>query len=235
MKKLFIIIFAANFFLLSCKKDDDIYTPGTSKGVDVSSILQLDAKGATDIPADQATPVTIYVTMRADAAAASKTITLATTVGIFGNSQATSSVTADANGKAEFTLTSANIGTAIVTATSGAYSVTTSVKFVAAMPDDLILTADKYQVSPSETATMTATLYRAPQSGSVTDPVKVEFSVSGGSGQPLFIPAFAYSTHGVATAVLGNPFGSVGTYTVTATSTNQQGQPISKSITVVIK
>lgn len=235
MKKIIIIIFAANFLLLSCKKDDDVYTPGTSRGVDVSSILQVDAKGVTDIPADQVTPVTIFVTVRADAATAKKIITLATTLGVFGNGQATSSVTADAYGKAQFTLTSAVIGTAIITATSGAYSVTTAVKFVAAMPDDLILTADKYQASPSETATMTATLYRAPQSGSITDPAKVEFSVSGGAGEPLFIPAFAYSTHGVATAVLGNPFGSVGTYTITATATNQQGQSISKSITVVIK
>jgi hypothetical protein len=235
MKKLFILLFVANIFLLSCKKDDDVYTPGTTDGVDVSSILQLDAKGATDIPADQATTVTLFITMRADASTTNKAITLATTLGKFGNGTKSSTVTVDAYGKAEFTITSDAVGTAIVTATSGSYSVNASVKFVAAMPDDLILTSDKYQVSPSETATITATLYRAPQAGSVTNPAKVEFSVSGGSGEPLYIPSFAYSTDGVATAVLGNPFGSTGTYTVTAKTTNQQGQPVSKSIVIVIK
>lgn len=235
MKKIIIIVFAVNLCLLSCKKDDDVYTPGTATGTDIANILQIDSKGATDIPADLATPVTIYVTVPADAATAKKTISLTTTLGVFVNGLATSSVIADAYGKAQFTLKSAAIGTAIISATSGNYSVNTSVKFIAAMPDDLILTADKYQVSASETATMTATLYRAPQSGSVTDPAKVEFSVSSGSGNPLFIPAFAYSVHGVATAVLGNPFSSTGTYTITAKTNDQQGQSVSKSITIVIR
>jgi len=235
MKKIITIIFAISFCLLSCKKDDDVYAPGSASGAEIANILQIDSKGVTDVPADLATPVTIYVSVPADAATAKKTITLTTTLGVFVNGQATSSVIADAYGKAQFTLKSAGIGTAIVSATSGNYSVNTSVKFIAAMPDDLILTADKYQISASETATLTATLYRAPQNGSVTDPAKVEFSVSGGSGNPLFIPAFAYSAHGVATAVLGNPFSSTGTYTVTAKANNQQGQSISKSITVVIR
>lgn len=217
----------------ACKKDDDIYSVGSKNSTSVDQIIKVTNVSENTIPADLLSKSIISLHITPDALAANRVVTLSTTLGKFANGEKTTSVSADAYGNTQFSISSGEPGIAVITASVKSVSITQQITFISAMPDDLILSADKYLLDPTGSANITVKLFRNPGSGTVSDPVKVNFSISGPSDN-LVIAPFSYSANGTATAVLANPFGAKGTFLLTATVTKQDGVLLSRNITIVI-
>jgi hypothetical protein len=232
--KIILCITTAALLLIGCRKDDEDYSAGNAEAVPTDRIIKITKISEINIPADTETTSTISLHITPDALAANRSISLSTTLGKFSNSQKATTLTVDAHGDGTFTLSSADIGVATVTATVKGISVDTTLNFQAAPPDDLLLTADHYILDTTQSAVITVMLFRDPGNGVVTNPQKVNFSITGTGADQLILPAFAYSTAGNASATLSNPAAIKGSFIVSVSINNSKGIAIVKTLNMKI-
>lgn len=235
MKRYFLLL-TGMFLLCTCKKDDEVYTAGNRKGASLSSIIRVTGISVATLEADTAdvSQITLHIDPESDPA--NRTITVNTTLGNFLNGNKSMTLTADAAGNAVAVIRSPLAGDAQVTATVKSISVDTVVHFKPAPADDLLLTADNYNTDTSGVINVTATLSRNPGRGLPSDPAKVYFTVTPGTGATALVyPAFANTTAHVATAAIKNPFKVPGTFTIEAKTPGDNADTIRRTVTVIIK
>lgn len=227
---------ALSILIVSCKRDDDVYTIGGKNGQAPTRFLTITTLSATQQEADTASLITINLQIAANADSASHTITINTSLGKFSNGKATGTITAGADGKASISLHSGTLGNAQLSFTAKNITVDTTIKFIAALPEDMLLTADKYSGDSTSTFGLSTTLVRNTGKGIVTDPVKVFYSVRPASpGATLVLPTFSESIKGTADCIVSNPYKVKGRFTIMAASPKAGGDTLRKYITLIVK
>jgi acid phosphatase family membrane protein YuiD len=234
MKRININILAVSalFFTISCDRDEDLFSIGNAKGPSLSDIIHF-TELSTDPPiADSVTPVIIKLRISPEAMSTKTDVRLVTSLGTFPNNDTAIILAANSTGALSTSLTSNKAGLAKIRASVATYSLDTSVVFHPASPEDMILVADKYVFDTSEDATITASLFR--DTGAVSDPIKVFFTVMPDlpSVPPLLITPFANSNDKQATALITNPYGTQGWFTVSAATLHQNGDTLRKSLRI---
>lgn len=219
----------------ACEKDDDIYSQGSKDATEIDQILSITAISDSTITADGQTTSKISLKITQDAGLSNRTVMLSTDLGVFSNGEATETVTVDAYGNGQFQISSNKTGKATIMATLKNTKVRTMINFIPALPNDMLISADKYVLNPQESANITVALSRDPGKGVVSDPVKVSFSIIGTNADLLIIPPFARSDSGAANVALSNPFGIKGNFAITASAVNQDNTPFSRTIRIQIQ
>lgn len=236
MKKQLTFFALLAVLLQGCTRDDKVYGIGNDEGYSAADVLRFeDTVGSVPVPADTQSTAIIGIQVSPQAASSNRSVYVTTDLGHFGDGSSADSIYVDAAGKGAIRLHSGVPGIATITATLKDIRVARTLSFVAAMPDDLLLTADKYAVDTTEAIQLTAVLSRTPGFGKVTDPVKVLFTISGTGADQLVMPQFAQSSTSTANVTLSNPFRISGSFIVTAATTNQQGVIIKRSLSIQIR
>ncbi|WDF78274.1 hypothetical protein PQ469_30775 [Mucilaginibacter sp. KACC 22773] len=218
------------------KKDDDVYTLGSDKSVKISEVISI-SKVSNATPLADTTDISlIEVSINPASDSANRIVTLSSSLGTFIGGTSTITLTADAGGKALAKLRSSTPGSATVTAKVKAASINTIINFVAAPPEDLLVTADNYKPDTSQTVTLTVNLFRNPGHGLPSDPVRIWLSVKPDLGSnSLVYPAFVNSASHQGTFVISNPFIARGAFKAEAKVLGARGDTLRRSITIVIK
>jgi len=190
-------------------------TIGNPKATPLSDIIHF-SKVTDSATADSENSALITVHINPISDSMQRQITIRTTLGHFPNNDTTMNLTVDGYGDVNVPLVSSKAGLALIRASTGQYSVDTSIVFSIALPDDMTLVSDKYVIDATVTASLTCSLFR--NNGQPTDPIKVWFQVIPDSIglSPLIAPAFVYTTNHTGTTSLSNPYHSQGWFTVTA-------------------
>jgi len=220
--------------LAACSPDDAYVTPGNKKGPTVSSIIRFMPNTVNNNVADSISPLYVNVQITPEAALSKRVITLSTSLGFFSNKDTVINLVADAEGKLTAPLISNQPGIALIRAKASGIAIDTIFKFEVSYPDEITLEADKYNVDTSDTATLTARLFK--NKGVCSDPIKVFFTVKPDSvsRNPLIITPFGYSANKKIEAKLANPFHVQGWFSITSATTNQNGDTIKSSIRLKI-
>lgn len=234
MKLLFRLL-SGCLLLPGCKKDDEIYTTGNAGSTAIDNIIHITGITNSTTEADNATVATIYLQQNPEADATAKTIIVTIADATFRNGQTTDTLTADAYGKAIAEIKSGTPGRALFSAKTKSVQIDTSIHFTAALPNGLLLTADTTVVNTGTNINFTASLLREPFKGSVTDPCKVLFSVTGTGSESLVLPELGYSAEKIVSATLKNPAGVTGNFRVEAKTVAASGDTLRKYITIQIR
>ena len=234
-----LLITTTALLIFSCKKDDDIYSQGNAGGPPVSTLIQIVKVSKTTLEADSATVSTIEVNIHPETDSTSRVIFFTTTLGNFLNGKTSDTARADAYGHASVSLLSNSTGTANIRARVKFVTVDTTVNFTQALPDDMLMTADKYIGDTNAVFTVSNNLFRNSGRGKVTDPVKVFYSVTPEllTSPPLIYPQFAFSTGRRASIIILNPAKGKGNYRIDSkvVSALVPTDTIRRSITITIQ
>ncbi|GGH65776.1 hypothetical protein HNQ91_002009 [Filimonas zeae] len=233
--KLILQLLSGCLLITGCKKDDEIYTTGNSGGTAINSILSISGITNTTVEADNSSVATIYIQVNAEADATAKSIIVTVENATFRNKQTADTLTADAYGKVIAEIVGGTPGRALFSAKTKSVQVDTSIQFIAALPDVLLLTADTTVVDTLTNPTITAGLLRAPFKGTVTDPCQVLFSVSGTGSESLVLPEMGYSTENKVSVTLKNPAHVTGSFRVEAKTVAASGDTLRKYTHIQIK
>lgn len=218
------------FLAISCNSEDDEFA--LNKGISPASIIyfkQIDNPGTQ---ADGVSLSTFTIQINPEFDSSFHEITLSTSLGKFANGQKTDTITANAYGIAYFTLSSESTGEARITATVRSYTVSTTVDFEPALPDDILLSADRLVIDNTANITVTSQLVRDSFRGKVSDPLKVHYTVTSLAAQTntLIFPDFSMSSQGVSTITVSNPFVLTGDFKVRAETLSASNQPLVKEL-----
>ena len=238
MIKQHIIIAGALLLLTGCgKKDDDRYLIGGPSGVPVSRIIAFKTLSPLQLQADNITPCLVTVKIDPGTDSINRVVIFSTGNGSFPNGYAADTVTANAYGIAAASFVSKRAGDAFVSARIRSYSIDTLVQFTAALPDNLHLTADKYTSDDVDSFRIDASVSRDGGRGQVTDPVKVFFSQtpSATGVAALVFPASTFTSEGVASITVKNPYKVTGTFDIVAKTVNDKGDSLTHTVTLVIQ
>jgi len=232
----FFILFFAVLLIFGCiKRDGDIYSIGNPNGAQVSDLIKITSVSKTSIEADNVTASVITIKIHPETDTLARLITVTTSVGTFQNGKTSDVVTADAYGIATVSLISPTPGITSFTAKIKSWSIDTTVTFIPALPDDMLLSADNLVVDANASIVMTDVLTRNPFRGSVSDPCKVSFVVTGTGSNALAYPAFSISADKKATATITNPTHIKGSFQVEAKTLSSIGDTLRKSIGIIIQ
>jgi hypothetical protein len=221
---------------VGCKKEDDMYSTGNREAVPLSEIISFISVSPVQLEADSATACTINVQIHPETASGNRNVKFITDNGVFANGDTMQIVTANSEGKASARLVS-NIPkkTIVRVKVLDAFVIDTAITFTPALPDDMLLSADTYQGDTSTQFRITSELFRNPQRGKVSDPVKVLFSVVAlDTTINLVYPIFAFSADQAATITLLNPFHAGGRFNVTAKTPTAAGDSLTRTILVIV-
>ena len=234
MKKNFLILFAVTLF--SCKKQDDQYLVGNPNGPQLNDIIAFTKISSNILEADSASLTTIQVRINPEADTNNRNVTFTTSSGLFTNNDTTQVVYVNAEGDASVSLLDNKPEMVHIKASVLTYSIDTTVTFTAALPDDILLTSDKYVADTIDSITITTQLFRNAGKGRVSDPVKVFYKViSLDTSVNLVYPAFAFSSTQIANITIINPYKTKGGFNITSQVLSAKGDTLSKNILIKIK
>jgi hypothetical protein len=230
----FLLIFSIGW--AGCKKEDDTYTVGDKGGVALNNVLEFTAVSPAQLDADSASLATLTVKVDPDATVANRAVKFHTDGGTFLNGDTAEIVTANSEGYASAYLLSDSPRVAHVhVSVLNTYSLDTTVTFVAALPDDMLLSSNKYAGDTTLSFVITSSLVRNTQRGKVSGHIKVNFSVAPlDTTVNLVYPPFAFSVGSNATITLSNPFQVRGRFTITASTLSSTGDSLSRNIQIKI-
>jgi hypothetical protein len=235
MKKIIAICVVVGSVFFSCDKQDDLYTIGSNKGTPLSEIISFYKVAPVSLDADSASLCTITVKLNAEADLSNRNVTFISSGGMFTNQDTTRVVQANSEGYATVNLLSETAGTIRVKASVLTYTIDTVVKFVAALPDDILLSADKFTGDTSDSFEVTTRLFRNPGRGLVTDPVKVFYLVASlDTSLNLVYPEFSYSSGRAAKIEITNPYKISGRFNVSSKVVSAAGDTLARRIMLVI-
>ncbi|MCG2616772.1 hypothetical protein LZZ85_20905 [Terrimonas sp. NA20] len=231
-------IFASSLLItgISCEKEDDSYDVGTEHGVPIDDVIKFQAVGPMEPEADSVSPCTITVKIDSRASAANRVVKFFTSLGTFTNGDTVQTITANSDGVVRANLISDSPGNAkIRVSVMDRYARDTMVNFRPAMPDDMLVSPDKYEADTAASFQLTSRLFRDPQRGKPSDPIKVLFTVVPlDTTINLMYPAFTFSDGQSATIALTNPFKVTGRFNITAKAGAATGDSISRTVMIRI-
>lgn len=233
-----ILSLTALLALGQCKKDNNTYDIGGPDGIPLSDIIRVESLSSLSLEADGVSPCLIGIQLNPNTDSVDQSVIFNSSIGQFPNGLGTDTTRIDAAGVATLPLLSHVTGQALIKATAGGYSVDTTITFTQALPDAMLESADIYTGSSTDSFHITCKLFRNPERGTVTDPVKVLFSVSPATvnnAPALIVPAFAYSQQGIVTVTVQNPYKNPGSFVIQASTTADNGStltPIPVTLTI---
>lgn len=234
MKPIAVISFA--LLLCSClKKDDEIYSIGNTQSTPVAEIISITGITKPSLEADNASMTTITIKVHPETDTLARMITITTSVGSFANGKTSDVIQADAYGNATVSLISSTPGVSTFTAKIKSWTIDTTLSFIPALPDDMLFSADNTVVDTNASIVLTDALSRNPFRGSVNDPCKVFFAVTGTGSASLIYPAYSMSADKKATVTITNPSHIKGTFVAEAKTLSSKGDTLRKSVTLTIQ
>jgi len=233
VRLLYILICLGIFTLSACQRDEDFLTPGNVNGVKVSDIIRFAQVPASGF-ADSQTQSVFVIHINPETDSNRRQVSVRTSLGYFSNGDTIITLNADSYGNISAPLSSGKDGIAQIKATTGIYSVDTSIVFAKAYPDDMTFTSDKYVMDTTSTATLTCTVFR--NWGKPTDPLKIWLAVIPDSTRlpALILPSIIYTANHVATASLTDPYHSEGWFTVNAYTLTTATDTLKRSFRIQI-
>lgn len=145
------------------------------------------ALAADSLPADEASTVLVRAVLRRESTLAPREVTFETSAGTFaGGTGSSITVRADSTGTALALLRAPlEIGSALVRARAGVTTLQGTLRFVRALPQSLVLSADSFKVAanPGRPFKVRASLRRSP--GRVTPGATVTFTAADTLGVPV--------------------------------------------------
>lgn len=231
----FILLACAPLFLLSaCERDEDLFDLNSKDGVPLANVIKFATISSGTVLADSVSFALIKVQVSQNADSVNRSVVLTTTLGAFPNNSNTITLPVNALGEASVQLISDKPGTAQLRATVKNIPVDTTIVFLPALPDDMILRADNYVVDTLHSITVTSQLFR--NTGFTSDNLKVLFKATpDNAGNILVLPPFAYSNNGTASVTISNPFHYRDWFTIEAKTASAKGDTLVKTIRVRIQ
>lgn len=231
----FSLLVMVSFVLLGgCERDDDYFDLNSKDGVPLNNVIRFSAVTTGSVLADSVSFALIKVQVSQNADSVNRSVVLTTTLGMFPNNTNTVTLPVNALGEATVQLVSDKPGTALIRATVKNIPVDTSVVFVPALPDDMILSADNYVVDTNTNITVTSKLFR--NTGFASDNLKVLFKATpDNAGRLLVVPPFAFTNNGTASVTISNPFHYQDWFTIEAKTASAKGDTLVKTIRVRIQ
>lgn len=230
---LYISLLFLSFAACDARRDDDLYQINKNN---INDVMRFTAIAPDTVAADSFSIASIRIKIANDADSLHRNIVFHTSLGKFTNNDTSNTVFANSSGEATIGLYSSQSGMAEVTATIGTISIDTVIHFIPALPEDLMLTADKYQTDSTDSIQLYTTLFR--NRGRISDKTVVYYTIErtdGATGPTPVVPDFAISEYDTAQAELRNVYHVHGTFKVSAYTTSQNGNTIRKSITIHIQ
>lgn len=225
-------------FLFSCHKEreQDRYSVGAKDGLAVADIITYAYVNNGTIPADGLTTcdVTVKITQQADSQY--RYVALKAGSGTFANGRATDTIFADANGYARTSLYSTLGMPCQLRASVRSYFVDTIIKFIPALPNEMLLVADSQNVDTSQPIKLTCILSRT--SGNISSGLFVYYNIAradAATGDILVVPSYSRTHHDTADAVITNPFNAHGQFKVSACTVSDVGDTITRSLTIKVR
>lgn len=233
VRLLYLLIIAGIFALTACKRDEDYLTPGNQNGVKVQDIIRFTQVPASGL-ADSETQSVFIIHINPETDSLRRQVSVRTSLGYFSNGDTVINLNADSYGNVSAVLTSGKDGIAQITASTGIYSVDTSLVLGKAYPEDMTFTSDQYVMDTTATATLTCTLFR--NAGKPTDPIKIWLTVIPDSTKlpALIVPSIIYTASHVATATLADPYHSEGWFTVNAYTLTTATDTLKRTIRIKV-
>lgn len=241
IKKTFAIGLFTLFYLASCEKQDDLYSLQNPMGPQIGGIIAFKSVSGIQVDADSFSLCTVTVKINPEAVTPNRTITFKVSGGArFTNGDTSQVVTANTEGLATVAFRNPKPETVQLKAAISNFSIDTIVSFMSVLPDDMILTAERYNLdsSTSESAIVNVKLYRNAGRGQVTDGAKVQYSVVAldTTGLNLVLPgSFQYSVSQQVVFSLQNPYKIGGRFNITATTKAADGTNISQTVPIRIR
>jgi adhesin/invasin len=146
--------------------------------VDPGTIITL-ANSASSSPADGVTPVTVSATIADAVPSGRRAVAFRTTLGVISPV----AIEADGSNVARATVTSTATGTARITATVDGSTAETTVQFVPALPDRVLVAPDAADLQSGGTTVVRVTLARA--TGTVSPRLEVVYSATTNTGAAI--------------------------------------------------
>ncbi len=234
--KFLLLFFAALLFFGCIKRDDDLYSVGNPIGAQVADIIKITSVSKTGIEADNVTSSVITIKINPETDTLARMISVTTSLGTFQNGKTADIVTADANGIATVTLISPKPGITSFSAKIKSWSIDTTVTFIPALPDDMLVSVDNSVVDTNASITITDVLTRNPFRGSISDPCKVSFIVMPALGSAALVcTPFSLSADKKATATITNPTHVKGSFQVQAATMSSKGDTLKRMANFIIQ
>jgi hypothetical protein len=222
--------------LLHCKRQDDLYNLNGTNGLHLGAIISVGSITSMVADADSSTVITISIQVNPGADTNLNTVTFSCSGGVFTNGDTLQIIKPNSGGIAYASLVDNKEEKVRITAKVLSYSVDTVVNFIAALPDDMLVTSNHYTGDTTTTFQITNSVVRNAGRGLVTDPVKVLFKVvSLDTLLNLICPDFAFTQNRQTTISISNPYQLKGRFNVESKTLSSQGDTLSKTLQIIIK
>lgn len=230
-----LLALCASFILFSgCDRDNELFDLNSKEGVPLSQVIKFSGISAGSVLADSTSFSLIKVQISQNADSVYRTVVLKTSLGKFSNNDTTITLSVNALGEASVQLISDKPGTALIRATVKNIPIDTSIVFVPALPEDMILTANDYLLDTTQSITVTSQLFR--NVGVPSDNSKVLFrAIPDNASNFLIVPLFAFSNNGMASVTITNPFHFRDWFTIEAKTLSAKGDTLVRNIRVRIQ
>src|SRR6218665_2910726 len=136
--------------IMSCTKEDDEYALNNKDGFSPGSLISFKEIDLLNVEADGGSYRTIKLHIHPETQAQYRKISLTKTVGKFANGEKTDTIEVNAEGQAYFTISSNEPKRALIRAIVRSYNVDTIINFRAALPDDILVDADKFVIDNTQ-------------------------------------------------------------------------------------
>jgi hypothetical protein len=218
--------------IFGCVREDELYSLNNPNGININSIFFFDQANSSLIEADGTSKHQVTINIHPESSPENRTVSIETNLGFFENGRRTDTIVVDANGKRTFFLRSNSTGTARVSAKVKSFIIETQVTFIEALPDDLLVSLDKYNIDSTQSIEVTTSLFRGPSRGIVSNPAVVFYSIKANSvnSQSLVFPAFSQSENGKSKIMIENPFLTSGSFSLEAKCLSPNKDTIKRSV-----
>lgn len=227
----------ALFGIFGCVREDELYSLNNPNGININSIFFFDQANSSPIEADGTSKHQVTINIHPESSQENRTISIETNLGFFENGRRTDTIVVDASGSRTFFLRSNSTGTARVSAKVKSFEIETQVIFTDALPDDLLVSLDKYNVDSTQSIEVTTSLFRGPSRGIASNPAVVFYSIIADSAnsQSLVYPAFSQSENGKSKITIENPSFTSGSFSIEAKCLSAKKDTIRRSVNFRIK
>lgn len=237
MKKNIIIFLALVFLVISCQKQDDLYSTQNPIGPQIGDIISFQTVSSNQTDADGVSLCTIKVKINPEADAANRAVVFKVTGSArFTNGNSIDTINANTQGFAIASFYNNKEEAVQLKASVLTYIIDTTVSFVKALPDDMVLTADDYVLDTGQAVHLTSRLYRNAGRGEATDGAKVFFTITPLDTAINFIyQPFSFSKNQVAADTAINPFRVGGRFRVDSKTVSALGDTLRKTINIIVR
>lgn len=239
MKRNIIILISIIIFLVSCDKQDDLYSVQNPIGPKIGDIISFQTVSSTSIDADGFSLCTIKVKIHPEADATNRTVIFKVSGnGKFTNGDTAQSINVNTEGFATISFSNTKAETVHLKATVSTYTIDTTIDFKAALPDDMQLIADNYILDSSiaQPVNITAKLFRNTNRGLASDGAKIFFKITplDTTVNFIYLP-FQFSQNQIAVNTALNPFKVGGRFIIEAKTVSSAGDTLFRVISVRVK